>query len=456
MVTVAIIAVIAEGVLVARVHGELRARSLALLESLAVTCAADLATGELGRLEDALTELARKGREHLDVISVALLDPRGEAVAHAGEGAAGDEPSPDWDPGFTRQAAAAEVPTWRYVAHHEAAPALAVSMPVVRGPRWGTLVATFDTGAVAERVAEARLIIIGASSAVALTLVLTLQGGLLLLVVRPLRRLREAVRRIEAGDLSARAPAEARSEIGQLASAFNRMATELEAYTRTLEARVAERTAESERREEALEALNAQLVTLARTDGLTGLVNRRHLFELLAGELARAERSGHDVAIAMLDVDHFKQVNDTWGHDAGDAVLQTVAAVLKREVRAHDIVARYGGEEFVVVLVEPEAAHTAEVLERLRVEVARAVTRLPLRPDAAGAREIRVTISAGYVVCPEDAGDLDALLVAADAALYSAKREGRDRVVRGSTVVGHPPGSSPPPQKNTIPVAQSV
>ncbi len=442
LMVLAIIAVIAEGLLVARLHREQRSRSLALLESLSVTCAFDVASGAVERLDDALTELARKGREHLDVLSVALLDAGGEALAHSGTGTlreaiVGDGfGDPEEVVAFARGAATAETSVWRYVDRPAAPRALAVSMPVVSGLRWGTLVAVFDTEAVTARIREARVIIIGASVAVALTLVLALHGGLLLLVVRPLRRLREAVRRVEAGDLSARAPVDARNEIGQLSFAFNTMAAELETYTRTLEARVAERTAESERRQDALEALNAQLVTLARTDGLTGLVNRRHLFELLGAELARAERYDHSLAVAMLDVDHFKQVNDTWGHDAGDAVLQTVAAVLKREVRAHDIVARYGGEEFVIILVEVDSARTREVLERLRSEVERAVTQLPSRtegsdraPPTLVPREVRVTLSAGYVVSPEDGGDLDALLVAADAALYRAKRGGRNRVV---------------------------
>ncbi len=439
LLVLAVIAVIAESLLVARVHDEQRSRSLALLESLSVTCAFDVASGAVERLDDALTELAVKGHVHLDVRAVALLDADSHALAHSGTGtfqeavADGDFSNPSEVMAFSAQAVTAATPLWRYVDRDDGPRALAVSMPVVSGLRWGTLIGLFDTESVSASVREARLIIIGASVSVALTLVLALHGGLLLLVVRPLRRLRAAVQRVQAGDLAARAPHGADNEIGHLSLAFNAMATELEAYTRTLEARVAERTVEAEKRREDLETLNAQLAVLARTDGLTGLLNRRHLFELLGAELPRAARHGHRLAIAMVDVDHFKRVNDTWGHDAGDAVLQTVASVLKREIRAHDIVARYGGEEFVIVLIEVDAGHTPEILERLRAAVEVAVTTLPPRSDPHGEapRDIRVTISAGWVVFPDDPGDLDALLASADEALYRAKHGGRNRIVHG-------------------------
>ena len=139
MMVLATIAVIAEGLLVARVHGELRARSLALLESLSVTCAFDVATGAVERLDDALTELARKGRAHLDVLSVALLDADGEALAHSGTGTFREAVVSDGyvDPSevltFARGAVAIEAPAWRYVARPESPAALAVSMPVVSG-----------------------------------------------------------------------------------------------------------------------------------------------------------------------------------------------------------------------------------------------------------------------------------------------------------------------------------
>ncbi len=451
MVLFATIALVAEGLFVARLRGELRSRSLALLESLSFTCAADVASGAVERLDDTLTELAVKGRAHLDVRSVALLEADGHALAHSGSGsfeatvaeAAGV--APPLVAAFSIQALASSGPLWRDLERPGLTPALALSMPVLGDRRWGTLVAVFDTGAVATRIHETRVVLVSVALSVALTLVLTLHGGLLVLVVRPLGRLRAAVRRLQAGDLSARSPAGPDHELGQLSAAFNAMAAELEACTRTLEARVAERTAEAERRQEDLETLNAQLAVLARTDGLTGLVNRRHLFELLGAEIPRAARHGHRLAIAMLDVDHFKRVNDTWGHDAGDAVLQTVAQVLKRELRAHDIVSRYGGEEFVVVLVEVDAARAPDILERLRREVEAAVTELPPRPDHPGEapRTIGVTVSAGWVVFPDDPGDVDGLLGSADEALYRAKHGGRNRIVHAASVPGPRATGSP-------------
>jgi diguanylate cyclase (GGDEF)-like protein len=429
-VVLAIIGVLTEAVLAQRAHAEMRGRSFALLESLAVSCAFDVADGAVERLDDALTELMRKGRDQLDVESVALIDRQGTALAHSGSGtfaeavgALGLDDSARVTT-FAREAAEAPQARWLYTPRKDAPDALVLSMPVISGLRWGTLVAVFDTGRVESRIDASRYIILGAALAIALTLILALQAGLVTLVIRPLRRLRATVERLESGDFTARAEVRTGTEIGQLANAFNAMAGELEAYTRGLEARVAQRTVEAERRREELEQLNAQLRVLARTDALTGLSNRRHIHDQLELELGRGRRHNHPLAIAMVDIDHFKAVNDTHGHQAGDAVIQTVAATLKRGVRAHDLVGRHGGEEFIVALLEPVPLEIPAVLERLRAEVAEAVTRL------ADGQEIRVTISCGYVIIPEHDGTLDALLALADTALYEAKSQGRNRVVK--------------------------
>jgi diguanylate cyclase (GGDEF)-like protein/PAS domain S-box-containing protein len=156
-------------------------------------------------------------------------------------------------------------------------------------------------------------------------------------------------------------------------------------------------------------------------DPLTGLVNRRYLEEVLDRELARAERSGRPCAVLMLDVDHFKKVNDQRGHDAGDAVLRAVAGALQAGIRAGDLAARWGGEEFTVVLPETDLPAAVQRAEALRLEV-----RIG---SLAGGAPWPVTMSCGVAVFPRHAQGAAALVRAADEALLLAKSAGRDRVV---------------------------
>ncbi|HOX44338.1 MAG TPA: diguanylate cyclase [Myxococcota bacterium] len=161
---------------------------------------------------------------------------------------------------------------------------------------------------------------------------------------------------------------------------------------------------------------------LAVTDGLTGLANHRHFHERLADELERARRFGHPLALIMLDLDHFKALNDRYGHLAGNAVLAELARTLLGLARKEDLVARYGGEEFAVVLLESRLEQAAAFAERLRLAVEQA------RPGRVFDPELAVTISAGVASYPDQATGAEALIVAADRALYAAKAAGRNRV----------------------------
>jgi diguanylate cyclase (GGDEF)-like protein len=166
-----------------------------------------------------------------------------------------------------------------------------------------------------------------------------------------------------------------------------------------------------------------QLKLLATRDELTGLINRREFDRVLAEETERARRFKRPLALVMCDLDHFKNVNDTHGHPAGDSVLKAAAAVLLAGVRTIDRVARVGGEEFAVLLMEtyrPEALIAAE-----RMVAAMRAKTIAL-PDG---MTVSVTLSAGVAVFPLQGGDAAALVKAADQALYVAKRAGRDRVV---------------------------
>lgn len=172
------------------------------------------------------------------------------------------------------------------------------------------------------------------------------------------------------------------------------------------------RVAEQERR----------LFTRATTDPLTGLLNRTAFEERALAELARAARTGRSLAVAMLDVDHFKTFNDRFGHLAGDAALTAVARAVARTVRGIDAAGRYGGEEFIVLLVEADAEASAHAVERIRAAVASlGPPRIPLG----------VTISAGIAIHQGrfERTSFESLVARADAALYAAKKAGRNRVI---------------------------
>ncbi len=177
--------------------------------------------------------------------------------------------------------------------------------------------------------------------------------------------------------------------------------------------------------QEELKAANERLYDLACTDGLLGIFNRRHLDRILEVEVARNLRYGVPFGLLMIDVDHFKRVNDVHGHTVGDAVLTSIATTLKGHVRRADTVARYGGEEICVVLASTGRDGATTLAERLRAAVEAISHR-----DATGS-SLRVTASFGVTVADEldPALDVKTLLVRADQALYSAKRAGRNRVV---------------------------
>lgn len=224
--------------------------------------------------------------------------------------------------------------------------------------------------------------------------------------------LARAASAVEAGTAGARIPpTQSNREVRRLSGALNRMTLRLVAAREAMEEKVRLRTLE-------LEAANRALDLQARTDTLTGLLNRRGFETQMAFSLALARRSHRPLGLIALDVDHFKRVNDTHGHEAGDAVLQRLARTLQTRLRASDVIARLGGEEFVALLPDTDLKGTQVIAQALIDDVAREAD------PVAGP----ITVSAGVASLREREDTDKDMLRRADAALYEAKRQGRNRV----------------------------
>ncbi len=275
--------------------------------------------------------------------------------------------------------------------------------------RRGLLVAAENAAASAQE-AEATLARTGIG---VMAVVFVVSIVLMIGITRPVRRLTAVTRQIAAGNRTARAPRGGSAEIDALAESFNAMAdqvvaaeTELRAHQAELEQHVAERT--------------RQLHHLAHHDSLTQLPNRRQLAARLAGALTRAAATDHKLALLFVDLDNFKSINDTLGHNFGDRVLQLVAERLRTAAGPRSVLARLGGDEFTV-LIEDVKSHE-EVSERANEIVAALQQPLSIK-----GRVLSTSASVGASLYPEHASDADALLRAADVALFRAKELGRNR-----------------------------
>lgn len=226
-------------------------------------------------------------------------------------------------------------------------------------------------------------------------ILLILGGEHIRSVVNPLRRLVKGVQRAESGDFNFEVPVGALDEMGRLIDSFNRM-------TRSIR----------KQRE--------QLVRLTITDGLTGLYNQRHFRVLLRQEVERARRAQSSFSLLMIDVDHFKQYNDTRGHELGNELLIWIAATLKKMLRDVDAIARYGGDELVVILPGAIAQEGQLLAERIET----AIRECHFSGDHALAMG-SVTLSIGGATFPGDATSAEDLVTRADEALYAAKEAGR-------------------------------
>jgi diguanylate cyclase (GGDEF)-like protein len=247
-------------------------------------------------------------------------------------------------------------------------------------------------------------------------------------VLRNIRTLLDTARRVRSGDLGARTGLhDGKDELSQVGR-------ELDGVAETLQRRDLELKT-------AMQALQEQAIT----DPLTGLHNTPYLRELLPRELLRAKRKGSPLAAIMIDVDHFRRVNDSLGHEAGDGVLKELGALLKKSIRGSDIACRYGGEEFAIILADA----TSEGARRRAEDIRAAVKRLELKH---GGKPIGgLTVSLGVALFPYHADQATTLLREADEALYRAKEAGRDRVVVSDA--GAAPQGSATPKSRSAPAS---
>ncbi|HRQ06382.1 MAG TPA: diguanylate cyclase, partial [Nitrosomonas halophila] len=229
-------------------------------------------------------------------------------------------------------------------------------------------------------------------------------------IVTPLKRLIDAAKGIVEGNFETRLQVRQKDEVGQLTIMFNQMTDALR-----------RKHAEIMVANQVMQQKNQLLQKLSVTDSLTGLYNRSKLDAILTEQLARYKRNQRIFCLLMIDVDHFKHINDDLGHIMGDKILITVATVLLKSIRTIDYAARYGGDEFVVVLTETDADAAVKTAERIRSQVRKICLEFKEHP-------IKITLSIGIAQCQtEDATPSD-LIAHVDAALYEAKKAGRDRI----------------------------
>jgi diguanylate cyclase (GGDEF)-like protein len=204
----------------------------------------------------------------------------------------------------------------------------------------------------------------------------------------------------------------------------------------TVMLKMKELQAELQQKNAALERMNLELERLANQDGLTRLPNRRYFFERFEVEFHRSRRLGTPLSLLMIDIDHFKNFNDRYGHQSGDEALRTAAAAVQRGIRTYDLAGRYGGEEFIIYLPETGTPEALVVAERLRSSVEE--IRMVLDADGSRGTEVGMTVSIGIANWPEQAFELvPDMVAAADRALYRAKAGGRNRCL-----LSPPPGAA--------------
>lgn len=281
---------------------------------------------------------------------------------------------------------------------------------------WGSLAEISSAEAYAQTIRIRKLTV-----TITLAVLLVVGAGAYLLgatIVRPLNRLIKGANQVADGDLGVEVPLVGGGEVGYLTDVFNKMVGKLRRSQEDLAAV-----------NNTLTMTNRELQELSTTDPLTGLYNRRYMIDTLGKELNRAERTHDCCSILILDIDHFKNYNDTYGHMAGDELLIKAGTLFVRSIRNIDFAARYGGEEFLIVLPGQDVEGAMEVAERIRKEISAETS------DTEDSHQL-VTVSIGVASYPDNGTTVSDVIESADAALYQAKESGRNRVVLSGIKAG--------------------
>ena len=258
---------------------------------------------------------------------------------------------------------------------------------------------------------------------ISILIILIIAAWMFYILGAPLNRITRHIRKITDGniDIEDIHVGNRKDELGQLSKAFNtmhdtikRQIKELNAHREILEQEVKERTKD-------LEEANKKLELISKTDELTGLPNRREMNETIANEMGRSSRTHKPFCFIFIDIDHFKNINDTYGHACGDVILKSVAQTIRGLLRKYDVFARYGGEEFLTLLPETDLEGAAVVAERFRRQVERMTVRY-------ADFTIKITITLGVARFDDRLG-ADRSIQMADKALYQGKEGGRNRVI---------------------------
>lgn len=392
----------------------LKERVEATAKQLATASELPLFSGDMQTLQG-MVENISTGDE--DIQGVMIIDPRGGVLVKygAGGGISGALPvASHWSQERDGM-------HWRLV--HPVAPAplsiddLAASSPgrTSSSPPEPLGYVVLDVSL--QRLASVRnnMLILGAAViVVAILFSIALMAWLARGVVRPLSRIIRGVEDMGKGRLETRIAADQGDVFLPLVDGINKMAEDVQLTQQELEKRIEAATLE-------LREAKIKAELEARIDPLTGLYNRRAFLERASDEVYRSRRYDKPLSLAMIDLDHFKAINDRWGHAIGDRVLTAFAGILKNHMRGVDVVARVGGEEFVMLMAETSFEDAMQVAERVRKDIKANFLHLDNT-------ELSWTASLGVTVLGTDEDAVSAALIRADRALYLAKQNGRDRV----------------------------
>lgn len=303
---------------------------------------------------------------------------------------------------------------------------------VFDGKKVGALTLGLDNARIVQQLEERRDALVRREAVLILLIALGEFLALSYVIVRPVSVISQSLAQGVGADgsITGDIPLTSKDEFGQLAAQFNGMRAQLnEANQRLLskvdlaDAQLRESNRQLLRQSRELRRVNEELTQLSLTDPLTGLYNRRHFEGIMESELAMYARHGEPCCLLLLDIDHFKRVNDTYGHKVGDLVLRQVAHTLERCLRKTDVLCRIGGEEFLVLCRRTDRADGRKIADELRRQIERTAV------DVDRTR-IQVTVSVGLTALPPDgaAPSAEECFRRADAALYSSKAAGRNRI----------------------------